>query len=181
MVTMFFFHGVPTMTQTSIPMHWPDKIVFASVEAVQIRIVPHERKTGKGPPTPAPPFKAGDKFIFDLVVKNISHVPVRVMSFDTYVQNRPQLLMGGHVLSYREEIEKAVKASEHGTGEMLRLANIVLAPNESGSAETVILNDWYDPLEPGHYQLTVQHRFDEGDKWIASPSCVFEVLPNPNK
>jgi len=180
MATMFCFAGVPTITQTSIPMHWPDKIVFASVEAVQIGIVPHERKTGKGPPTPAPPFKAGDKFIFDLVVTNISHVPVRVMIFDTYVQNRPQLLMGGQVLSYREEIEKVVKASEHGTGEMLRLANIVLAPNESGSAETVILNDWYHPLEPGHYQLTVQHRFDEGDKWIATPSYSFEVFPNPN-
>ncbi|MDX6710049.1 MAG: hypothetical protein QOH96_1065 [Blastocatellia bacterium] len=151
------------------------------MEAVQIGIVPHERKTGKGPPTPAPPFKAGDKFIFDLVVTNISYLPVRVMIFDTDVQNRPQLLMGGQVLSYREEIEKILKAGGDGYGEMLRMDSIVLAPNESRKAETVILNDWYNSLEPGHYQLTVQHRFDEGDNWIASPSCVFEVLPNPNK
>ncbi len=44
----------------------------------------------------------------------------------------------------------------------------------------VSLEDWYEPLGPGHYQLTVRKRFAWDGDWVQSNPVIFDVQPrNP--
>ena len=42
---------------------------------------------------------------------------------------------------------------------------------------TVRLEDWYDRLGPGHYELTVRKRFVSDGDWVQSNSGTFDVQP----
>jgi hypothetical protein len=121
-------------------------------------------------------FKAGGKVNFDLTMANTSLVAVRILVWDTYVQNRPELYRESQLLIYRDEIEKLLPETEKQT-DFMRMDSVLLEPGRSKSIEVINLADWYDSLKPGHYQLKVKHRFQQGGKWIESASVTFEVDP----
>jgi hypothetical protein len=178
LMTIFFAHGLRTMSRTDSKSIGPQsKIAVADSGTVQISIEPTSRKRDAGgqKANESPPFKVGEQIKFDLIVMNSSINPVRVLTFDTYRQNRPQLFWGGDLLRYRDELEASLKASENEPGDGLRMDSVVLAPNESRRTETITLDHWYEPLKPGHYQLSLKHRFRRDDKWIESSSVGFEV------
>lgn len=121
-------------------------------------------------------FKAGHRVKFHLVMTNTALVEVRILAWDTYVQNRPILHRDGQQLPYRDDIEKLLPATESQT-DFLRMDSILLEPNNPKPLEVITLADWYEPLKPGHYNLLVRHRFQLGGKWIESSSITFEVDP----
>jgi hypothetical protein len=59
--------------------------------------------------------------------------------------------------------------------EYIHLVIAHLEPNQPKSIETIDLGDWYDSLEPGHYELSTRHRFVSAGKWVDSSSVTFEV------
>lgn len=149
----------------------PD-IVHASLEAI----------TSKRPDSVsrnadvASRFKVGDKIKFELIMTNTALVPVRILVWDTYVQDRPQLYRDGQLLKYRADIEELMPKTEEQT-DFVRTDSILLEPHSTKPVEVISLADWYEALKPGHYQLSVRHRFQVGGKWIDSSSVTFEIDP----
>jgi hypothetical protein len=66
-------------------------------------------------------------------------------------------------------------------GDIVSIVGVTLEPNNEKRLEDIDLTDWYEPLKPGHYQLSTQHRFIQGGKWVDSASITFEVKPKDNK
>jgi hypothetical protein len=135
------------------------------------------RKTFKdvaGPLTE--PYKGGDKIFFELFLTNTSPQQVLIPIVDHYFQNRPQLLRDGHPVPYRDAVAKLVKSKDKqpvfSRTDVLRLERY-----ETKRVKLVNISDWYELLEPGHYELVVKHRFILGGAWIESSPVTFEVVP----
>lgn len=52
-----------------------------------------------------------------------------------------------------------------------------LEPNKQREIGIIDLDNWYESLEPGHYELSTRRRFVHGGKWVDSSSITFEVVP----
>lgn len=110
-----------------------------------------------------------------MLALNTSLEPVAVAILDKYVQNRPELLRDGQIVPYREGLNKLLEAKEKDP--FIVLPQVVkLNPNEQKFIGYIYLDDWYEPLQPGHYQLSLKHRFEPGQGWIESSSITFEVV-----
>ena len=78
-------------------------------------------------------------------------------------------------MPYRKGLEELLIAKEKDPFLILP-QSIKLEPDETKLIGLLYINDWYDPLKPGHYQLAVSHRFEPGQPWIESSSITFEVI-----
>lgn len=119
------------------------------------------------------PYRVGDKIRFELFVTSALTEPFEINI--TGDQNRPQLLRNGHPLSYHQKATKFIKDNERLP--YLSAFTLRLKPGEQQTIGIIDLKDWYEPLEPGLYELTVRHRFQDGGKWIDFPQVTFEVVP----
>ncbi len=155
------------------------ELLLTNPDFIQMSLVPiaSKRASIANPHVKIPePFKAGDKVKFDLMMTNTSLFPVRIFVWDTYIQNRPELYRDSELLTYLDEIEKLLPTTETAN-DFMRTAWVLLEPGSSKSIEPITLADWYEPLKPGHYQLKIKHRFQQGGKWIESAPVTFEVYP----
>ena len=99
-------------------------------------------------------------------------------SWDQFAQNRPRLLRDNQEVPYRDGLTDLLKKKDHDTGgDIVSIVVITLTPNTEKTLEQIDLSNWYEPLQPGHYQLSTQHRFVQGGKWVDSASITFEVTP----
>jgi len=155
------------------------QLLVTNPEIVQIGLAPitSKRSSTDHPRVNASErYKAGQKVKFHLVMTNTALFAVRILTLDTYAQNRPILHRDGQQLPYREEIENVLPATENLT-DFLRTDSFLLEPNSPKPLEVITLADWYEPLKPGHYNLLVRHRFQLGGKWTESSPITFEVDP----
>ena len=120
-------------------------------------------------------YKAGDRISFNLSITNTSNEEVAIPVADAYYFSRTKLFRGGDLVPYRKDIASLVKAKDKDLTS-IRVRPAHLEPNES-VAVSIDLSDWYESLEPGHYQLVVQWRFIIDGEWIESPPLTFEVDP----
>jgi hypothetical protein len=121
-------------------------------------------------------FKGSDKIKFSVVVTNNSSTPVRAPISNTFIQDRPALLKEGSVvLKYKPDVDRLLAASEESEPNSLRRDSVVLTPGQEKIVEVIDLANWFRPLRPGSYQLTIKHRFEWGGTWIESASVSFEV------
>ena len=68
-----------------------------------------------------------------------------------------------------------LKSKDNDTGDVISMSLITLEPNREKIVEYLDLSHWYEPLEPGHYVLSTQHRFILEGKWVEAASVTFEV------
>ncbi len=118
-------------------------------------------------------FRVGDDMAFQLLVTNMSIKPVTVPMRDTLLMNHPELYRDGQLVPYQAAL--AAKLDTGGIFPVARMDFAYLEPNKRRKLETIWLKYWYDPLQIGHYQLTVQHRFFGVDQWIDCEPITFEV------
>jgi len=121
-------------------------------------------------------YKTSDKIILHVQITNISNEKLTVPVLDKYHQNRPELTKEGQLVPYRKETLKLLDKRDKNL-EFGRRDYVNLQPAETKEIETVNLNDWYDPLESGVYQLTIKYRFFAGTPWVTSAPITFEVVP----
>jgi len=107
---------------------------------------------------------------------NTSLFPVEVPVGNLYRQNRPILYKNGQVHEYRKQIAELTEASDETVSDFHRDYQAHLEPNESITPQRIILDDWYDDLGPGHYQISVKHRLQPGQEWIESSSITFDIV-----
>ncbi|HEX8846955.1 MAG TPA: hypothetical protein VF791_20095 [Pyrinomonadaceae bacterium] len=141
----------------------------------QIELLPRLLESSENPEELSKPYKVGDKIFFRLLITNTSSEDVSFSVANPSYYNRPQLLRDGEVVPYRAGLVELLKWKERTPGnESVR--GTTLRPHET---DTVIIEmkDWYEPLQPGRYLLTVKRRFIWRGEWIESSSLTFEVVP----
>jgi hypothetical protein len=86
---------------------------------------------------------------------------VKVCAFSNpYYQNRPELLRDGKPLDYSERVSELIRQSDGGTCEISRVPDVVeLKPDVPLRVPSIVLQEWYGPLAPGHYKLTLKRTF----------------------
>lgn len=131
-----------------------------------------------GKPTDTPrPYTVGDWMYFQLLMSQSLSEPIEFWQMlDPYDNARTELFKDGDVVAYsekaRKRIESAYKEPPGGSGAPVRLL-----PGREYEWCEVRLEDWYDPLGPGHYQLSVRKRFVWDGDWVQSNPVIFDVEP----
>jgi hypothetical protein len=126
------------------------------------------------PPTSYP---TGGKVRVQTVMTNLSSEDMDFTLYDLYYQSRPLLVRDGEVVPYRKEVSELVEQKESNP----RLTRIysyrALDPHKATRIEILELDDWYEPLKPGRYGLTVRYRFEDGRCAPESSKFSFVVVP----
>jgi hypothetical protein len=123
----------------------------------------------------------GDVVIVISVVNN-SEQPLKLNVIDREYSNRLQLFRDGLLIPYREEVTKRIAEKEQNPRLAEIINDLLLDPKSKSWSQGISLKDWYGPLSPGSYSLTVRHRFEIDGPWTAqSAPLLFEVLPSRNK
>ena len=118
-------------------------------------------------------YKAGEKILVQVVLINNSPETVDAPSTNPYYQNRPQLVRGAQTVAYREDVAELIEAKE--PLKFLRVDSWELEPLKPQAVEILDLSDWYGPLPPGVYRLTLRRRLVEGGDWIGSAPLVLII------
>ncbi|HUS09040.1 MAG TPA: hypothetical protein VMZ30_01150 [Pyrinomonadaceae bacterium] len=153
------------------------RYVVSDPEVIKLEVLPRRLNAGEESSVLAQPYTHGDKLYFRLRMTNISLLPAEIPIDDPYSQNRLLLYKDGDLVAYRKEIDELLKARDKEPSEHVMGWRAQLGPNESRVIDRFNLNDWYDDLGPGHYQLSVRHRFQIGQEWYESASITFEIVP----
>lgn len=153
------------------------QIVLDTPEVISLKLAGVTRRASAGVyEQVSGPFTPESKIKFALLATNTSLIPLPVRSWDQFAQNRPRLLRDNQEVPYRDGLTDLLKKKDHDTGgDIVSIVVITLAPNTEKTLEQIDLSNWYEPLQPGHYQLSTHHRFVQGGKWVDSASITFEV------
>jgi hypothetical protein len=179
-ITMLFFAAIIGGQENR--MRQAERVVLDNPEVITLKLAPIVQLVSAGVRKPlSGPFEPGSKIKFEIVAHNTSLVPLQVRTWSHYTQNRPRLLRGNQEVSYREGLSKVLKQKDSEIEDIVSMSVITLEPNDEKLLEYLDLNDWYEPLQPGHYQLSTQHRFAQGGKWVESGSITFEVAPKESQ
>ena len=125
-------------------------------DLLKLELARRPLELGEGPEKVAERYKAGAKIYFRLLITNASNEPMVIPIGDRYYY-RLQLLRDGDLIPYRKDVAELVQARDKDLGS-IRTRPADLEANQT-FADNIELSDWYEPLQPGHYQLTVQRRF----------------------
>lgn len=132
------------------------------------RDVPRENLTD----TPSP-YKVKDWISFQLfITQNSTEAITFWSSVDPYYQSRPELMRDGESVPYSKKAQVEIVEPQLPSGSG---APITLEPGREHPSNYVNLDDWYDPLTPGFYQLRVRKRFAWDGDWVTSTPIYFEV------
>jgi hypothetical protein len=133
-------------------------------------------------------YSAMDNITIVVWMTNTAEVPVKVCASSTLRQDRPLLLRNGQQLEYRTEISEFLQKNSADPCEVVRVPEMIeLPPNKPTMVGWLILSEggqqtgnvkWYEPLEPGKYQLSLLRSFDccNGQR-VKSQTISFEVGP----
>jgi hypothetical protein len=147
---------------------WLYHPVFARVELA--RMLP---ELNDPPDKLRAPFRVNADITFRLLIKNVSTEAKSFTHDSTYRYNRPDLYKDGGLLPYRKDVLDKIKATNNPASDYSRIEQ--LKPGEEFT-EIIKLADWYQPLQPGRYELKVCHRFIWGGEWLETPALTFEVV-----
>jgi hypothetical protein len=152
------------------------RVVLDNPEVIMLEFAPITRRVSEDKLEQiSGPFKPGSTIIFKLMGTNTSLIELVVRRWDKYAQNKPRLFRDNQELAYRKDMAKLIKVMHTKGSEPISVRGIKLSPNEPKVLETFDLAAWYEPLGPGHYVLSTEHRFVQGGKWVESAAIFFEV------
>jgi len=144
---------------------------------VTIRLVAYSRKTFTD--VPVDHFKVGDPINIEVVFTNRMEntTDVDISSGNYVFQWRPRLLKDGKLLHYPEGLSKRLEKVDNNEPFYGSRVFHRLEPGKPELIGSLGLNEWYDALAPGHYELTMWHRFWGKEKPAKSNTVTFEIVP----
>jgi len=123
-------------------------------------------------------FKVGEPVRIAVELTNTTEEPLVIAKGDSLFYYRPRLLKDGQLVEYRKEIIPDMKSKDisgpSGAGPVI---GVDLEPHKLTGETYINLSLWYGSLEPGHYQLTVGHRFRHKGQHNQSNTVTFDVVP----
>ena len=141
-----------------------------------------------GPPTHS--YRRGEKIPIGINLTNTSDVPVYSCLTGDLYQDLPRLKRDGKEVPYTSwqsyALQTAAKNQTCANDDIP--ASTLLPPNTPTLVDSLIVSDdnvdptgalaWYDPLPPGHYELSLQRRFGCCDGPMANSNTInFDVVP----
>jgi hypothetical protein len=158
-----------------------EELTPAQRSAIQMVISSHATPADFfGPAIDRSVFMSGEPVHIGLVMTNTARESVWVCTHSIHLyQNRPQLTRDGAAVPYSEKINEGIRRSDAGESCIfIRTPDFVdLKPNVPFRATTIELNDWYGPLEPGHYELFLRRTFAccADGRWNTTNVISFDV------
>ena len=97
---------------------------------------------------------------------------------DRFFHYRPRLLKNGKEFAYLEGVKKSMDSRDkYGPNGLSPVIAVTLEPNKQTTVEYIDLGKWYGPLETGHYEMTLGHRFHQKGSHVQSNTTTFDVVP----
>lgn len=121
--------------------------------------------------------RAEDKKVILVSITNTLAEPIWVLVGDPNVHYRPRLLKDGQLMPYKEGLVGILRAKDRNGPGPGRIVSTVIQPNEKLPVDFIDLAHWYEPLEPGKYQLNIKYRFRSKGRPIETNTVTFEVVP----
>jgi hypothetical protein len=112
-------------------------------------------------------FKVGETVKVKVEITNLSNKQINIPKGIDY--SRPTLFRDGQLVLYRKEIIDREKRKYRSLTGML-----YPKPNEM-QPEILDLSEFYEPLKPGKYRLSLERRFFKTDN-LVSNTVLFEVV-----
>jgi len=148
-----------------------------SAKYIKLTIVPIEYSHQANDYVPVTQFKVGALMRAALMMRNTSDQPLTIFNIGAFHHNRLRLLKDGSPVHYFTDALRSLKASEDNNGEVfISTREFTLAPNREARYDLIDLSEWYGHLQPGHYELTIKHRFQSKGKWVESNTVTFDVV-----
>ena len=170
-------HGVQYPTEEELATNKRMTEVLRHPTLITLRLVSIPHDISKEQPTDTPaPYKQRDWIDFQLQIGHSFSEPLVIwQELDPYYDVRPELFKDGDLVAYTKEAQEIVNRREreppNGSAAPQRLL-----PGREYEWQRVRLEDWYKPLGPGHYQLTVRRRFTWDGDWLQSSPVIFDVV-----
>jgi hypothetical protein len=158
------------------PSNRPQEVTPQNLAVIEMDIPTSELLSKPG----ERPYRVGVKVYVKVKVRNDSDQPIKVKSFDSYYQNRPQLFKSGKLIPYRTKIAEFIRSIDDDPQFVSLRRSVLLMSYASADLRDLELNDWYGPLEPGSYRLINRYRFSIHGPWTEdSAPLVFQVVREP--
>jgi hypothetical protein len=127
-------------------------------------------------PTDTPQsYKVKDSISFQLLMtQSLSETIVIEQSRDPFRSTRTELFRDGDHVAYSKAAQWRIDRDDNQPPEG-SAAPLTLLPGRESGQTAIRLENWYEPLAPGHYQLSVRKRFVWDGEWIQSNALTFEV------
>jgi hypothetical protein len=122
-------------------------------------------------------YKVGDKVLVEVTMTNMGAEPLEVSIGNSYFQDRPRIRKDGKLVPYRKELPALLREKDKYPGPLGSTRIYKLDPNVPLVVHRFLLEDWYEQLEPGQYELTLRHRFWGKEVPADSNTVTFEVTP----
>ncbi|MCA1568532.1 MAG: hypothetical protein LC803_23360 [Acidobacteria bacterium] len=146
------------------------------VRNIQLTIVPVVYSRKDNGYIASTKFKVGERVIVKLSMLNTSAEPLEVATGDAYLQHRLRLVKNGQPMHYRKGVIQLLRAKDESGSNLGGPRFVtVLEPNKQTELDSIDLDRWFEKLEPGHYELTLRHRFQWKGKQVESNTVTFEV------
>jgi hypothetical protein len=152
-----------------------EKYVEVKITPVVFRDVPFSNETPGYAPTKT--FKVGGEMAVVVSMTNRSDQAFNAFNLSRFLHNRLRLVKDGVPVRYLSDVPVKMKAVEANEGTVVSTREVTLAPNVETGYDQLNLRDWYGTLQPGHYELTLRHRFRRGGKQVESNTVTFDVVP----
>jgi len=130
-------------------------------------------------------FELGEPVVIVIFMTNSGNEFTTVWISDPYYQNRPKLTRDGQEIEYKKEVKDVLKWKDNQGCGPGRSAPVDLDLNVEKEVDYLLLSDprvtnniiWYDPLEPGRYELSIRRRFGCAPNPEAESNTInFEVV-----
>lgn len=115
-------------------------------------------------------YRVGEHVQVKVLMTNISTKTLNVPKGDDYY--RPQLFRDGQLVAYRKEVSERIEKLGKGTG--ARITGFLFLEPHEPQVDTIDLNYWYERLDVGQYQLSLQRIFFK--QRVESNAVFFEVI-----
>ena len=116
-------------------------------------------------------YQAHSKIQMKIWMTNVSSESINITINRYHHPYRPELFRDGQSVLYRKAMAEIVdKPPSFGSS-----LTAILEPGKAKMVDVIYLDEWYEPLDPGHYQLDVKWRFLLDGGWTHVASTTFEV------
>jgi hypothetical protein len=144
----------------------------------EVSIMPVGYSRGDGSYVLKQEFRTGEPIRVALLITNRSNETLVMDKGDRFFHYRPRLLKDGKEVDYLEGVKRSVDSKDkYGPNGLSPVIAVTLEPNKQTTVEYIDLAIWYGPLEAGHYELTLGHRFHHKGPHVQSNATTFEVGP----
>ncbi len=126
---------------------------------------------------PKQQFKVGEGVNLLVTMTNTGTEHVSVATTSQYFEHRLHLTKDGQAQPYSKKANDHLQVEGDSPSIGVRVIETDLPPDQPTIVTVIHLSDWYAPLAPGKYELTMQHRLTK--KWLpqGSDTVKFEIVP----